>query len=145
MPIHALLHGLVVIRHDHEVSVDARVGHRQRQIDRLRGRIRTRPGQNGQTSGRDFDGPSDEFDMLIFFERRGFSGRTGNHQSVAALGNVKFDQPLESGEIDPIMVVERRHQSDQAALQHKFSSLEMRRRCYCSRSVLARNRASSAG
>ena len=52
---------------------------------------------------------------------------------------MKFDQTLERRVIDPIMLVEWRHHCYQATREHNLPSPQIRRRCYCSRSVLARN------
>ena len=58
--------------------------------------------------------------------------------NLATVLDMEIDQPLETRVIDPIIAIEWRHESDQAALEHKCISPQIRRRCYCSCSVLAR-------
>ncbi len=57
--------------------------------------------------------------MLGARQRRRLARRSGDDQAVGALLNMKVDQSLETRVIDPIVIIERRYERDQTALEHK--------------------------
>jgi hypothetical protein len=52
-------------------------------------------------------------------QRCRFARRSGDHQTITALLDMKIDQTLETRVIDPIITIKRGHQSDQTTLEHE--------------------------
>ena len=60
--------------------------------------------------------------MFCPAQRRRFARRSGDNQTITTLLDMKIDQTLETCEIDPIITIERGHQSDQTTLEHEDTS-----------------------
>ncbi len=119
---HAFLYGFVVIRYDHKVGVNSGCSDFERQIDGLLGRIRTRTGDNGQSSVNEFNCLGDKLDVLGFCQAGGLARCSGDYQPIRSLIDMKIDQALEGRVIDPIIRVKWGRKSDQGTLEHSLSS-----------------------
>jgi hypothetical protein len=79
----ALRRGLVVVRSDDEESVYAQLVRVTGEVDRVRGRVRARVGDDGSpVFVCDFDSRREELELLLVGERRRFAGRAGDNDPV---------------------------------------------------------------
>src|SRR6478672_766021 len=74
MRLNAVLHWLVVVRHDREDCIGAGEFGLPGQLDRMARGIRTGSGNDADTATRNFDGGADDRVVFGWHKRRGFAG-----------------------------------------------------------------------
>jgi hypothetical protein len=96
MLVQTFLGRLVVIRHDRQAGSSPYLGSITRQLDRLRGRIGARTGDDWNTAGDNLNRETDQFAMLIDIDRRRFARRANDYDAIGTFLDVVLDQLVET-------------------------------------------------
>ena len=112
----ACLHRLVVVGHDGQYRVGAGCLGHGRQFQRLAGRVRTGPGDDGYPIACDTDGRGNDFFVLVAAECRILAHGFPDDDRRRARSDLALAQRFKRGPVDPVVIVERcRKVGDKAA------------------------------
>jgi hypothetical protein len=114
----ASLGGLVVVGRDHEEAGYRQTAGRDRELERLLGRIGACARNNRNAAICEFAGLFQQLQMLVMRQGRRLSGRAGDHECLGPRFHVEIDQRCKLAIADSAVGVHRRHQRNHAACQH---------------------------
>lgn len=101
------LRGLVVVGGDLEGAVRADFFGAAGEVEGFGGGVGAGAGEDFEAAGGGFHGDADDFDVFVVVQRGGFAGGADRHQTIHAVGHLKFNQLAQALVVDFTRAVER--------------------------------------